>query len=153
MQVRERLIYSTLLLAQLLGSSFLVWKALPAFKELVLTPGKQLASTPFDNNTVVGVLLAMQGAYWYRFLRISIPFHGSSTILNHLFLFLGRLNFIFGSALFSIVIFRHIPELGPDADASLLLHRGALLTMSLFALFCLTLELERLGTVLGNQRT
>jgi hypothetical protein len=58
----------------------------------VLSPGEQLASTPYDGNTVVAVLFAMQGAYWYRLLRVAIPFRGPSLALSHLFLFLGRLN-------------------------------------------------------------
>jgi hypothetical protein len=67
-------------------------------------------------------------------------------------LFLGRLNFIFGSALFSIVIFRHVPELGPDADLLLMVRRGTVLIISLFALFCFTLELERLDMAFGEAR-
>jgi hypothetical protein len=70
--------------------------------------------------------------------------------LSHIFLFLGRLNFIFGSALFAIVIFRHVPQLGSDTDLLLMLRRGIILIISLFALFCFTLELERLGAALGD---
>jgi len=118
----------------------------------VLNPGEQMASTPYDGNAVIVVLFAMQGAYWYRLRRVAIPFRGRSLFLSHLFLFLGRLNFIFGSALFSIVIFRHVPELGPGVDILLMARRGIVLLISLFALFCFTLELERLGMALGEQR-
>lgn len=115
-------------------------------------PGEQMANTPYDSNTVVAVLFAMQGAYWYRLLQVKIPFRGRSLILSHLFLFLGRLNFIFGSALFSVVLFRHVPELGPDADILLMARRGIMLVTSLFALFCFTLELERLATALAEAK-
>ena|SRR2546430_4177584 len=150
--VKERLTYLLLFAIQLFGSDFLVWKGLPAFTQLALHPGEQLASTPYDGYAVVAVLFAMQGAYWYRLLRLAIPFQGSSLILSHVFLFLGRLNFIFGTALFSIVIFRHMPELGADADFLLMLRRGIILIISLFALFCFTLELERLGMALGDAK-
>jgi hypothetical protein len=148
--INERLTYLLLFAIQLFGSDFIVWKGLPAFTQLGLNPGEQPASTPYDGNTVVAVLLAMQGAYWYRLLRVAIPFRGSSLVLSHIFLFLGRLNFIFGSALFAIVIFRHVPELGSDTDLLLMLRRGIILIISLFALFCFTLELERLGAALGD---
>jgi hypothetical protein len=153
MSRNERLSIVTYLLLfaiQMFGSDFIVWKGLPAFRQLVLSPGEQLANTPYDGNTVVAVLFVMQGAYWYRLLRVAIPFRGPSLAFSHLFLFLGRLNFIFGSALFSIVIFRHVPELGPGVDILLMARRGVVLVISLFALFCFTLELERLGMALGE---
>jgi hypothetical protein len=142
--------YLLLFAIQMFGSDFIVWQSLPAFRQLLLSPGEQPASTPYDGNAVVAVLLTMQAAYWYRLLRVPIPFRGSSLALSHLFLFLGRLNFIFGSALFSIVLFRHVPELGSDVDIMLMARRGVVLVISLFALFCFTLELERLGTALGE---
>jgi hypothetical protein len=63
-------------------------------------------------------------------------------------LFLGRLSFIFGGALFSVVFFRHLPALDGDADVFLMTGHGLLLGGALFALFCLSLELERLGHAL-----
>jgi hypothetical protein len=74
-----------------------------------------------------------------------------SLILSHIFLFLGRLGFVFGSALFSIVLFRHLPDLGPDIDILLGVRRAIWVAFSLFALFCVTLELERLGAALGGR--
>jgi hypothetical protein len=94
--------YLLLFAVQMFGSDFIIWKGLPAFRELVLNPGEQMASTPYDGNAVIVVLFVMQGAYWYRLRRVAIPFRGRSLFLSHLFLFLGRLKFIFGSALFSI---------------------------------------------------
>ena len=141
--------YLLLFAIQMFGSDFIVWQDLPAFRQLVLSPGEQQASTAYDGNTVLAVLFAMQAAYWYRLLRVAIPFRGPSLALS-LFLFLGRLNFIFGSALFSIVVFRHVPELGSGIDILLMARRGVVLVISLFALFCFTLELERLGVALGE---
>jgi hypothetical protein len=140
--------YVSLLALQVTGAIFFIWKELPAFKQLLLSPGVQPPSIPYDDWTTLGALLAMQVAYWYRLRRIPIPFHRSNLILSHLLLFLGRLSFIFGGALFSAVFFRHLPELDHDADVLLMVRRGVLLCGSLFALFCLTLELERLGRAL-----
>jgi|ERR1035438_5943387 hypothetical protein len=148
---RLRIVTYLLLFAiQMFGADFIVWEDLPAFRQLVLSPGTQPANTSYDSNIAVAVLFAMQAAYWYRLLRVPIPFRGSSLALGHLFLFLGRLNFIFGSALFSIVLFRHVPELGSGVDILLMARRGVVFVISLFALFCFTLELERLGMALGE---
>jgi hypothetical protein len=148
----ETTTYLLLFAVQMFGADFVVWEGLPAFKQLILNPGDQLVSTPYDGLAVVVVLFVMQGAYWYRCTRVAIPFRGPKLFLSHVFLFLGRLSFIFGSALFSIVLFRHLPELGQDIDIFLFGHRAAVLIVSLFALFCFSLELERLGVALGNDQ-
>ncbi|MGY3511193.1 hypothetical protein [Bradyrhizobium lupini] len=147
---RGVLTYLLLMAVQLFGSDFIVWKGLPAFRELVLAPGQQPANTPYDDNLTLAVLMLMQAAYWYRLLKVAIPFKGGRLSLSHLFLFLGRLNFIFGSAVFSIVLFRHLPELGPDTDVVLMARRGVLMVITLFALFCFTLELEVWGMHLAR---
>jgi hypothetical protein len=144
--------YLLLFAVQMFGAGFVIWASLPTFKQLLLNPGQQLISVPYDSYAVVAVLFMMQGSYWYRYTRIAIPFRRPQLILSHVFLFLGRLSFIFGSALFSIVLFRHLPELRSDVDIFLSVRRGVLLIFSLFALFCFTLELERLSTALGDDR-
>jgi hypothetical protein len=48
-------------------------------------------------------------------------------ILNHVLLFRGRLRFIFGSALFPVVVFRHLPELGRESDMLLVASRDTIL--------------------------
>jgi hypothetical protein len=140
--------YLSLLAVQIIGAFFFVWKLLPTFNQLSHSPGKQLPYVPFDDLTTIGILLAMQAAYWYRLRRIPIPFQHPNAVLSHFLLFLGRLTFIFGGSLFSVIFFRHLPGLDPDADIILMAGRGVLLGASLFALFCLTLELERLGHAL-----
>jgi hypothetical protein len=144
--------YLLLLAAQIIGAVFVMWNALPAFGQLVLNPGNQPPSRPYEDASTIGILLVMQATYWYRLLRIPIPFQGSSLVLNHLLLFLGRLSFIFGGALFSVVFFRHLPELDPDINILPMARRGLVLVGTLFALFCVTLELERLGHAIGSNR-
>lgn len=87
----------------------------------------------------------MQISFWCRLRFIPIPFRRPNMILNHVFLFLGRLSFIFGSALFSVMVFRHLPEFGRETDILLATRRGVMLVGCLFALFCASLEVERLG--------
>jgi hypothetical protein len=138
-------IYLFVLAIQMFGAIFFVWQQLPSFRQVLLNPGEQLPYDICSDFVTVCVLCVMQVSYWYRLLHIPIPFRRSNVILNHLFLFLGRLSFIFGSALFSVVVFRHLPEMSREADILLMSLRGAILVSSLFALFCSSLELERLG--------
>jgi hypothetical protein len=137
--------YLFLLGVQIIGALVFVWKELPAFNQLLRNPGQQLPFLPYDDLTTAGTLLVMQIAYWYRLQRVPIPFQHSNLILSHAFLFLGRLSFIFGAALFSVVFFRHLPALDNDTDIMLMAVRAVLLGVALFALFCLTIEIERLG--------
>jgi hypothetical protein len=144
--------YLLLFVVQMLGADFVVWDAVPAFKQLVLNPGEQVVSTRYDGLGIIAVLCVMQFAFWYRCTRVAIPFRGPSLFLSHVFLFSGRLSFIFGSSLFSIVLFRHLPELSSDIDIFLFGRRAVVPIVSLFALFCFSLELERLGAAIGNDQ-
>jgi hypothetical protein len=146
------MIFLLLLSVQLTGALFVILEGLPEFRQLVVHPGEQLPRTRYDNPGTPVMILAMQVAYWYRLLRVPIPSQRSNTILSHLFLFLGRLTFIFGGSLFAVVFFRHLPEINQSADTWLMLRRGLQLVASLFALFCATLELERLGRALGGSQ-
>jgi hypothetical protein len=143
-------VYLFLLAVQITGALVFIWKELPAFNQLLRNPGEQLPYIAYDDLTTAGILVAMQITYWYRLKCVAIPFRGPNPFVSHLFLFLGRLSFVFGGALFAVVFFRHLPALDADADADALLMtaRGLLLGGALFALFCLTLELERLGRAL-----
>jgi hypothetical protein len=135
-----------------LGAITFVWQQLPEFKQIAVNPGKQLPQDTLSDLVTVGILCAMQISFWYRVLCIPIPFRHANIVLNHVFLFLGRLSFIFGSALFSLAAFRHLPELGREADILLAVWRGAVLIPCLFALFCASLEVERLGQAFEGNR-
>jgi hypothetical protein len=137
--------YLLLLAIQILGALTFVWQQLPEFRQVAVNPGEQLAYDVVSDVMTVAVLCVMQISFWYRLLFIPIPFRRPNMILNHVFLFLGRLSFIFGSALFSVVVFRHLPELGRDTDILLAARRGVIMVGCLFALFCTSLEVERLG--------
>ena len=145
-------VYLLLLSVQLTGALCIVLSGLPEFGHLVAHPGEQLPYTPYHNPATIVTVIAMQAAYWYRLQCVPIPSQGSNTILSHLLLFLGRLTFIFGGSLFGVVFFRHLPEIDQGADTWLMLRRGLQLAASLFALFCVTLELERLGRALGSSK-
>src|SRR6185295_2479970 len=145
-------IYLSLLAIQIAGALVFVWQQLPEFRQVVTSPGEQLPKDASSDLMMAAILLVMQAAFWVRLLRIPIPFRRPNVFLNHLFLFFGRLSFIFGSALFSVVVFRHLPELGRDTDFLLMARRGLLFVGCLFALFCTSLEVERLGQAFADNR-
>jgi hypothetical protein len=144
--------YLLLLAIQILGALIFIWQQLPEFRQVVINPGEQLPYDAFSDLLAVGVLFVMQISFWYRLLYIPIPFRRPNMILNHVLLFLGRLSFIFGSALFSVVVFRHLPEMGRDTDMLLATRRGVVFVGCLFALFCSSLEVERLGQAFEGHR-
>lgn len=152
--LKPRVVYLLLLAVQIAGALFIVVNGLPEFRQLVVHPGEQLPYEPYyDDPATIGTVIAMQAAYWYRLQCIPIPSQSSNAILNHLLLFLGRLAFIFGASMFAVVFFRHLPQINHQgADIWLMVRRGLQLVASLFALFCVTLELERLGRELGSSQ-
>lgn len=151
--LQNRRAYFLLIALQVAGALLIVFNGIPEFRQLIANPGEQLAHMQYDDPVTIGTMIAMQVAYWYRLQRVSIPFLRSNILLNHIFLFVGRLIFIFGSSLFGVVFFRHLPEIINQApDILLMTRRGVELVVSLFALFCVTLELERLGRALDNRR-
>jgi hypothetical protein len=148
----QSVIYLLLLAIQIVGAIAFVWRELPEFRQVLTNPGEQLAKDASSDLMTAGILFVMQTSFWVRLLRIPIPHWRSNVFLNHLFLFLGRLSFIFGSALFSVVVFRHVPELGRDTDIFLMARHGFLFVACLFALFCTSLEVERLGRAFDGDR-
>jgi hypothetical protein len=137
--------YFFLLVLQVFGALVFILLELPEFRQIVLTPGEQLPNDNRSDLVIVGIFAGMQIAFWYRLLHVPIPTLRPNPLLCHVFLFLGRLSFIFGSALFSIVVFRHLPELGQETDVFLAVRRGIIFVACLFALFCSSLEVEKLG--------
>ena len=144
--------YLSLLAIQIGGVIVLIWQLLPEFGQILLRPGEQLPKDPVSDLMIFGIFSAMQISFWCRLLYVPIPFRRSNPFLNHLFLFLGRLAFVFGSAFFGVVVFRHLPELGRETDTLLMVWRGMIFMGCLFALYCTSLEVERLGQAFEGHR-
>ena len=148
----KTMLYLLLLAMQVFGAIAFVWQQLPEFEQVVVNPGKQLPRDIASDLTAAGIFCLMQIAFWYRLRHVQIPVRRQNVLVGHVFLFLGRLSFIFGSALFSVAVFRHLPELGGDTDFTRTAWRGVVLMACLFALFCTSLELERLGQAFDSNR-
>ena len=135
-----------------MGAFVFIWQTLPEFRQVAINPGDQLPRDGWSDLISFGVLCVMQISFWCRILFVSIPFRRPNVILEHVFLFLGKLGFIFGSALFGVAVFRHLPELDRHIDILLTVKRGLILFGCLFALFCTSLEVERLGHAFEARR-
>ncbi|WP_141105718.1 hypothetical protein [Rhizobium sp. R693] len=93
----------------------------------------------------------VQGAHWYRVFKVPLPVRDTHVVSGQLVLFVSRLAFIIASALFSLVLFRHLPEIDFGLHGNGFVWRGLLLLAVLFSVFCFTTELERLGLALRGQ--
>jgi hypothetical protein len=150
--IRGNVAYPLLLATQIAGMIIFVWQELPEFDQLLRNPGQQLPKDVYSDGITFGIFCMMQIAYWWRVLYVPIPFRRPNLFLNHVFLFFGRLSFIFGGSLFAVVVFRHAPRLEPDFDVLLAAVRGIIFIGCLFALFCTSLEVERLAQAFEPNR-
>jgi hypothetical protein len=144
--------YLLLLALQISGAVAFIWQTLPEFRHIAINPGEPIPRDDLSEVIMISVLLLMQIPFWCRVRLVPIPFRYPSALLQHVFHFLGRLSFIFGSALFGILVFRHLPELERSTGFALMAARGLILFGCLFALFCTSLELERLGQAFEPHR-
>jgi hypothetical protein len=137
--------YFVLLALQIFGAVTFIWRELPEFQQVLQFPGIQPPEDDRSDLIMVGIFCGMQIPFWVRLLYIPVPLQRPNLLLGHIFLFLGRLTFIFGSTLFSVVVFRHLPKMGSEIDLFLAVRRGIIFVACLFALFCSSLEVERLA--------
>jgi hypothetical protein len=142
---RGKVVYLLLLAVQFVSEIVIIWEALPVFRQLLRRPD-QIMTTPYNAWTVLAAIAIAQAAYWRRLHWVAIPFTRPNVAGHHIFLLLGRLNFIFGGGLFSVVVFRHLPEMDFEAGFWLALTRAPIFFLVLFTMFCFSLELERLGS-------
>lgn len=138
--------YALLLTAQTACAVVMLVNIHASFRILIENLGSPNASTPASVLQLGIAAVLGQACYWYRLRKVPVPADYRNIALGHLLAFASRLGFIWGGALFSVYFLRHAPALalGPLDIA----WRGALLIVILFALYCYTLELERLGSAL-----
>jgi hypothetical protein len=143
MSNRSLLHYILLLAAQTACAAVMLANIHAGFRILIENIGTPNAPEPAGVLVLLIAAALGQAFYWYRLRHVPVPANYRNIPLGHLLAFASRLGFIFGGALFSVYFLRHAPAL---ALAPLdLVWRGALLIAVLFALYCYTLELERLG--------
>ncbi|KQO69207.1 hypothetical protein [Methylobacterium sp. Leaf89] len=134
-------------------SSSLLWMILPVFRRMVSRLGEPQDLEPWRHAIIIGGVVVLQSCYWVRlrYVPLSVPFR--NVLVGHLLLFSSRASFFFGGAFFSVVFFRHLPELGVLPPFGQAVTKGITIIAVLFALFCYSLELERLGKAIEEPST
>ncbi len=130
---------------QTAAASVLFWTIFPVFQAVMLRAGQAQQLECSFLILIAAATLVLQISYWTRYWQVPLWAPVRSAFLGHILLFLSRISFFFGSALFSAVFFRHVPQLEilPPLEQSIAKAIGFMAI--LFALFCYSLELERLG--------
>ena len=146
------LAYMALLTAQTVVAGYLLWITVPIFRRLVEHAGEPVQTDANILVAIIGGALILQCCYWVRFRRVPVYAPFKSDVVAHLLLFAGRASFFLGGALFSAIFFRHVPELATFPPLAMLLSKIIAVFGSLFALFCYSLELDRLGRAVAGLR-
>ncbi|MGA8654558.1 MAG: hypothetical protein WB586_00275 [Chthoniobacterales bacterium] len=127
------------------GLAIILWQRTPIYRRILEGFGGRSAGSRVLILATLTVGL-MQGAYWLRTAIIPSLTLSPNVFLRHIVLFLGRLSFIFGAALFTAVMYFRFPELEKSIP------RFAVLVAVLFSMFCYSLEMEWLALQLNGRR-
>lgn len=145
MKAEKKLLYLALLAVQSAAASFLFVVVFPLFRQVIDRLGEpQQVSLLVEIKVILGTLV-LHCAYWTRYRWVAVPAPFRSALAGHVLQFAGRVSFFFGGALFSALFFRHVPELQALPPFGEGLIKSLLVAWMLFALFCYSLELDRLG--------
>lgn len=142
--------YALLLVMETLAAVVILTGIIPVYQKLIAAPGHPLSKLPQSPMLLTAALLLFQCVYWYRVLRVPVAVRRHSLLLSHLVYFLGRLSFVFGTALFVVIMLRHLPALDSQAlpGMPVLILRGIGVMLCLFSLHCYANEMERLAIAL-----
>ena len=143
--------YAVLLTAQTAAATFLFWMVFPIFHSIVTHLGERQVLDFSEQIAIVAGAALLHCCYWTRlkWVPVTPPFH--SSFVAHLCFFASRISFFFGSALFSIIFFRHLPELDALPTFGQAVVKTLYIAGTLFGLFCYSLELDRLGKAIEER--
>jgi hypothetical protein len=133
--------YFFLFAIQTIGTAILFWYALPLFRQVLLDPGGHEAR-PERLIWSLSAVALMQAGYWIRH-RVRPPLlQLRNALVGYIVLFVARMSFVLATSIFGFVFIVRRPEFQIPAS------RYFIVIIALFALFCYTQELERLGRAL-----
>jgi hypothetical protein len=133
--------YFFLFAMQTIGAAILFWYAVPLFRRVLLDPGSHTAR-PENLVWSLSAIALMQAGYWIRHhLRPRLP-QLRNALIGYIVLFVARMSFVLATSVFGFVFIVRRPELQIPTS------RYFIVIIALFALFCYTQELEKLGRAL-----
>jgi hypothetical protein len=126
-----------LLVLELCGAAVVLWHGVPIYRELLA--GNFNQAEPLVRLWVAVATALIQAGYWLRYLHQASPSLPRQVLAGHVLMFLARLNLIFTGGVFSAVFFVRFDQ------AKFSFSGTGLLFMVLFSMFCVTLDVERIG--------
>jgi len=128
-----------------------VWQGLPEFRQVLTNPGEQLPRDASSDLMTAGIFFAMQVSFWVRLLRIPDSVRRLNVFLNHCFCF-SPPQLYFWQRVILRCCFQASSGARRETDFVLVVQHGFLFIGCLFALFCTSLEVERLGQAFRGNR-
>jgi hypothetical protein len=126
-----------LLMLELCGATVVLWHGVPIYRELLA--GNFNRAEPLVRLWVTVATALIQIGYWLRYLHQASPSLPRRVLIGHVLMFLARLNLIFTGGVFSAVFFVRFDQVKFSVSGT------GLLLVILFSMFCVTLDLERIG--------
>jgi hypothetical protein len=122
---------------ELCGAAVVLWHGVPIYRELLA--GNFNRAQPLVRLWVTVATALIQIGYWFRYLHQASPSLPRRVFPGHVLMFLARLNFIFTGGVFSAVFFARFDQVKFSFSGT------GLLFLVLFSMFCVTLDIERIG--------
>jgi hypothetical protein len=126
-----------LLVLELCGATVVLWHGVPIYRELLA--GNFNRAEPLVRLWVTVATALIQIGYWLRYLHQASPSVPRRVLIGHALMFLARLNLIFTGGVFSAVFFVRFDQVKFSLSGT------GLLFLVLFSMFCVTLDVERIG--------
>jgi hypothetical protein len=142
--------YVLLFAMQTLAILIVVLNMIPIYDVLIASVGVQLRRLPESPLLLLASLVLFHCTYWFRLMRIPLVVKYRNLLLSHVVLFIARLSFIFGTAFFALIVFRHLPAMVTIPRPGVLGVRIVVTLFMLFSLYCYACELDRLGIALRS---
>jgi hypothetical protein len=117
--------------------AFALGDRVPIYRELLA--GNFNRPEPIVRLWVTAASALIQIGYWLRYLHQTSPSLPRRVLLGDVLMFLARVNFIFTGGVFSAVFFVRFDQVKFSLSGT-----GLLLAI-LFSMFCVSLDLERIG--------
>jgi hypothetical protein len=125
------------LVLELCGAAAIFWHGVPIYRELLAGDFNQ--AEPLVRLWAILATASIQIGYWLRYLHRATPSLPRQVLISHVLMFLARLNFIFTGGVFSAVFFVRFDQVKFSFSGI------GLLLVVLFSMFCVTLDVERVG--------
>jgi hypothetical protein len=137
--------YPFLFAVQTIGAVILLWYAVPHYQQVLADPGGHEAR-PETLIWSLSAVALMQVGYWVSHrLRPPLP-QLRNAFVGYIILFVARMSFVLATSVFGFVFITRKPEFQIPT------FRYVVTIAGLFALFCYTQELEKLGkSLLGKE--